>query len=38
MLKGIKVYRFSIAIAFISVLFISQAAFAQPYACLPTYV
>ncbi|MCH7519454.1 MAG: hypothetical protein IH964_10575 [Candidatus Dadabacteria bacterium] len=36
MLKGIKFYTLSLAIAFISVLFISQSSFAQPYACLPT--
>jgi len=36
MLKGIKFYTLSLAIAFISVLFIPQASLAQPYACLPT--
>jgi len=36
MLKGIKVYRFSIVITFLSLFFISQASLAQPYVCLPT--
>ena len=36
MLNRMKVYGLSLAIAFISVLFISQVSFAQPFSCLPT--
>lgn len=36
MLKGIKVYRFSIVITLLSLFFFSQASLAQPYVCLPT--
>ena len=36
MLNRIKVYGLSIAITFLSIFFVSQVSFAQPYACLPT--
>ena len=36
MLSKIKVHALSIAITFLSVFFISQVSFAQPYACFPT--
>ena len=36
MFNRIKVYVLSIVIAFLSIFFVSQVSFAQPYACFPT--
>ena len=35
MINDIKTYTLAIAVVFVSVLFISQASYAQPYTCLP---